>query len=99
MAILNRYDYILSALPALEPIGSLPPLTKIDFLDKIATSNGPVKAVEAILLNDDLSQYEAFLSKEISKEKLDLAVINPGTTEGELVLPTFLMPGDERNVR
>ncbi len=96
MAILNRYDYILSALPALEPIGSNPPLSKIDFLNMIAGSKGPVKTIEIILLNDDLTQYEAFLSKEIEKEKLDLAVISFENNENEPVLPSFLLHKEEK---
>ncbi|MBN2591335.1 MAG: DUF2764 family protein [Sedimentisphaerales bacterium] len=97
MTTLNRYDYILSALPALEPIGSIPPLSKIDFLNMIAGSKGPVQTVEIILLNDDLAQYEAFLSKEIDKDKLDLAVLNLENTENESALPAFLVPDEEKH--
>jgi hypothetical protein len=97
MAILNRYDYILSALPALEPIGSIPPLSKIGFLDMIAESKGPVCTVEVILLNDDLTQYDAFLSKEIDNDKLDLAVLSVENSENGPVLPAFLLPDDQKS--
>lgn len=97
MAILNRYEYILSALPVLEPIGSIPPLSKIDFLNMIAGSKGPVRTVEIIFLGDDLTQYEAFLSKEIDKDKLDLAVLSIENTESEPVLPVFLLPDDQKS--
>lgn len=96
MTILNRYDYILSALPALEPIGSIPPLSKIDFLNMIASSKGPVRTVEIILLSDDLVQYEAFLSKEIDKDRLDLAVLSLENTGNESVLPDFLSPEEQK---
>ncbi|MBN1975371.1 MAG: DUF2764 family protein [Sedimentisphaerales bacterium] len=95
MAILNRYDYILSALPALEPIGSIPPISKIDFLNMITSSKGPVRTVGVILLSDDLMQYESFLSKEIDKDKIDLAVLSLENSEGEPVLPDFLLPEEE----
>lgn len=97
MATLNRYDYILSALPALEPIGSIPPISKIDFLNMIASSKGPIRTVEIILLNDDLVQYDAFISKESDKDKLDFAVLSFENNENEPVLPAFLLTENEKH--
>ena len=74
MGILYRHDYLLSALPALEPIGSIPPMSKAEFLDRVAGAKGPIKTVEVILLGDDLTQYEAVLSEEITPEQADIAV-------------------------
>ena len=97
MAILNRYDYILSALPALEPIGSIPPISKIDFINMISGDKNLVSVVEMILLNDDLTQYEAFLSGETDKDKLDLAVISFESNESKPVLPDFLLYEEQKH--
>ena len=95
MTILNRYDYLLSSLAALEPIGSVPSVTKSDFFAMVRESKGPIKNVEAILLSDDLSQYEAFLAKEITQERIDLAVLFLEKSENEPVLPDFLLPEEQ----
>jgi len=97
MAILNRYDYILSALPALEPIGSIPPISKIDFLSMISGDKNVADTVEIILLNDDITQYEAFLSGEIDKDRLDLAVISMESNESKPVLPDFLIHEEQKH--
>ena len=95
MTIFNRYDYLLSALPALEPIGSVPPMAKSDFFAMVRDSKGSVKTIETILLSDDLSQYEAFLVKEITEDRIDLAVLSLEKSENEPVLPEFLLPEEQ----
>jgi hypothetical protein len=95
MSTLNRYDYILNALPALEPIGSIPPMSKSDFLTVITNAKGPVRTVEIILLSDDLTQYEALLTNEIDNKRIDLAVLSVVKAENEPVLPDFLLPEDQ----
>ncbi|MHC4705392.1 MAG: DUF2764 family protein [Planctomycetota bacterium] len=85
MSKLRRYDYLLSVLPALEPMGSIPPMSKRDLLECVADSNGPVRTVEMLLLSDDLTQYQALLAGEIDRDQIDSA-------ENEAVLPDFLLP-------
>ena len=99
MNIVYRNDYLLSALPALEPIGSIPPMSKSELLEKVADSNGPVDTVEMILLNDELFQFEALLTEEINQDKIDLAVLPLEKTENEPVLPEFLLPEEENQER
>lgn len=89
---IRRYEYLLSALPALEPIGSIPPMSKREFLERIIDSNGPVRSVEMLLLGDDLIQYEALLTEEVKPDEIDLAVISLDKAESEPVLPDFLLP-------
>jgi hypothetical protein len=89
---IRRYEYLLSALPALEPMGSIPPMSKRDLLEQIIDSNGPVDSVEMLLLGDDLVQYEGLLAEEIKPEEIDLAVISLEKAESEPVLPGFLLP-------
>lgn len=97
MTTSKRYDYILSALPALDPIGSTPPLSKKDFFAMISDSKGPVNTVEVILLIDDLLQYEALLSNEIDSKKIDLAVLSLDRSDSEPVLPAYLLPEEGIN--
>ena len=82
----RRYDYLLSSLPALEPIGSIPPMSKGDFLDQVIDSNGPVQALRL------LSNPRALLAEEVEQDRVDLAVISLGKAEQETVLPDFLLP-------
>jgi len=95
MNIVYRYDYLLSTLPVLEPIGSDPPMSKSELLEQVIDSNGPARTVEMILLSDDLVQYEAFLSEEAGQDKIDLAVLSLEKTENEPVLPEFFLPEEE----
>lgn len=88
----HRFEYLLSALPALEPIGSIPPMSKRELLERVIDSNGPVDSVKMILLGDDLRQYEALLAEEIKPDEIDLAVISLDKAESEPVLPVFLLP-------
>lgn len=88
----RRYDYLLSVLPALEPIGSVPPMSKRGFLEQVTGSNGPVRTVEMILLSDDLAQYQALSSEEIEKDQVDLAVLAVDKGENDPALPDFLLP-------
>ena len=95
MNIVYRNDYLLSSLPSLEPIGSIPPMSKSEFFAHVASSKGPVNTVEMILLYDDLSQYEALSSKSNPAEELDFAVLNIENAESEPVLPAFLLAENE----
>ena len=92
MSNLHRYDYLLSVLPALEAMGSIPPLSKQGFLEQVIDSNGPVSTVEMLLLSDDLMQYQALLAEEIEQDRADLAVLFLDKGENESILPDFLLP-------
>ena len=76
----------------MEPIGSIPPMSKADLLEQVADSNGPVKTVEVLLLSDDLTQYQALLAEEIEQDRIDLAVLSIDKAENEAVLPDYLLP-------
>ena len=92
MSKLHRYDYLLSVLPTLEPMGSIPPLSKHGLLEQVIDSNGPVGTVEMLLLSDDLMQYQALLAEEIEQDRTDLAILSLDKAENESVLPDFLLP-------
>lgn len=88
----HRHEYLLSFLPSLEPIGSVPPMSKAELLRQISDSKGPIRTVEMLLLCDDLMQYQALLAEEIEKDQIDLAILSLDKTENENVLPDFLLP-------
>ncbi|OHB73333.1 MAG: hypothetical protein A2Z25_00320 [Planctomycetes bacterium RBG_16_55_9] len=95
MSSLRRYEYLLSFLPSLEPIGSIPPMSKSAFLEHVIESKGPVHTVEMLLLSDDLMQYQALLAEEVEKDRIDLAILSLDKGEDEAVLPDFLLPDEK----
>lgn len=90
----RRYNYLLSTLPSLELIGSIPPMSKRNLLEQVTGSNGPVNTVKMLLLSDDLAQYEALLVEEIEPGQIDLAILSIDKAENEPVLPDFLIPDE-----
>jgi len=92
MRQLRRHEYLLSVLPSLEPMGSIPPLSKSDLLEQVRASKGPVRTVEMLLLGDDLTQYQALLAEEIERDQIDLAILSLDKAESEAVLPDYLLP-------
>lgn len=95
MVLFGRHDYLLSVLPALEQIGSIPPMSKQEFLEQVVDSSGPADTVKMILLSDDLVQYESLLAEEIEPDQTDMAVLSVDKTENEHVLPDFLLPEEQ----
>jgi len=92
MSKFHRYEYLLSVLPTLEPMGSIPPLSKHGLLEQVIDSKGPVSTVEVLLLSDDLMQYQGLLAEEIDKDHVDLVILSLDKGEDEDVLPDFLLP-------
>lgn len=95
MSRFHRYEYLLSVLPTLEPLGSIPPLGKQSFLEQVIESNGPVSTVKTLLLSDDLMQYQSLLAEEIEKDRIDLAILSLDKAEDESVLPDYLLPKEK----
>lgn len=95
MSRFHRYDYLLSVLPGLEPIGSIPPMSKSELLEHVVSSNGPVSTVEMLLLHDDIGQYQALMAEEIKPEQTDFAILSIEKAENEPVLPDFLLSEEQ----
>lgn len=91
----RRYDYLLSVLPALDTLGSLPPMNLRSFIQQVIDCSGPVETVKTILLSSDLTQYQALLAEEIDRDRTDLAVLSLDKGEDQDVLPDFLLPDEE----
>lgn len=91
---MQRYDYLLSALPGLEPLGAVPPMTKQEFMEKVRESRGPIASIETIMLSDDLMQAEALDAGELEADQLDLAVLTMSGAEEAVPLPEALCADD-----
>ncbi len=87
---MQRYDYLLSALPGLEPLGAVPPMTKQEFMEKVRESRGPSQSIEMIMLSDDLMQAEALDAGEVEQDQLDLVVLSVASADESVALPAAL---------
>lgn len=87
-----RHYYLVSALPAIGELGSVPPWTTADLADHVSDSGGPGEVVAALLLGDDLLQRDALLAGEI--HETNPAVLTQEQAAGEAPLPGFLAPED-----
>jgi len=81
-------NYLLSSLKTLDDLGSTPPMTLSDFLDRVRESDGNIALIEALFLGDDLLQRQAYLSGEL--KKIDPMVISEAQIKNEEPLPDFL---------
>ncbi len=84
----RHHYYLLSALPALDELGSVPLLSPSQLYQHVAASPKATKLVEAVLLADDLVQREAYLAGEI--QQVDPAVLSPAQARNESPLPETL---------
>ena len=80
--------YILSSLKTPDDLGSPPPMTLPDFLDRVREADGNTALIEMIFLCDDLLQRQAHLSGEL--EESDPVVLSEAQVKGEEPLPAFL---------
>ena len=91
----GRNYYLLSALPGLGDLGSDPPITRGDLLEKVTESAGPRETVEALLLGDDLLQREALLAGEIEPGRAEPVVLSLRQMRDEEPLPDYLAVGEQ----
>lgn len=80
--------YLLSVLPGLEDPGSTPPMTLSRFLAHVADAEGNCVLVEAVLSGDDLLQFQAYSTEEITE--VEPAVLSAEQIRGEAPLPEYL---------
>jgi len=93
----HRFEFLLSSLPELEALGTPPPLSKVDYLERINDVHGPASSVQMILLEDDLMLREAILAGEISVDQAEMAVLNSAPVDDSNDLPDYLLPDDTEN--
>ena len=80
--------YLLTFLPALGEPGWPPPISLSGMLERVLDCGGNPDVVEAILLSDDLVQYHAYSSGEVSE--VESTVLAPEQTRGGSPLPEYL---------
>lgn len=89
---LHRYSLITS-LPPLGELGSPPPLSPRELVDKTADFPGPAELVNTVLLADDLQLRQAYLAGEV--QAVQPAVLTPAQVRNEQPLPAPLSePGE-----
>lgn len=81
--------YHITALPGLGGLGSTPPLELSELLERFADLAWAREPMAVILLQDDLTQRESFLSGEFSEVKP--AVLNESQARNEAPLPDYLI--------
>jgi len=80
--------YYITSLPQLGELGSAPPMTARDMLERLPDAGKARSAVEATLLSDDLLQREALLAGEL--QEADTAVLTPAQARNDEPLPEYL---------
>ena len=88
--------YLLASLPSLGEVGSTPPLTPAQLLDRVADAAGPSRLIGALLLGDDLLLRESVMSdKEMDAQP---AVLTAEQLRDEAPLPAMLVAEAEEGV-
>jgi hypothetical protein len=82
----SRYD--ITALPSLGELGSDPPLTGDELLNRVADRAHVRPLVEMLFLEDDLLQRESFLAGQ--SEDIHPVVLTPDQVRSEVPLPPWL---------
>lgn len=85
----GRNYFLMSFLPALGDLGADVSLSVSELVSHVRESGGPADLTEALALEDDLRQREAFLAGEI--EKPDVAILTPEQASNEAPLPDHLV--------
>ena len=84
----RRYYYLVTSLPALGALGSAPPLSPREMLERLA--GAPLELATAIFLPDDLLQRESFLAGALARP--EPAVLTSEQVRSEAPLPDPLVP-------
>jgi hypothetical protein len=95
----GRNLFLLTALPPLGELGSVPPLGLAEILEHVAEAPGPRELLEVLYLAHDLLERESFLAGE--KEEPTPVVLSVEQAKNEAPLPEFLVPepDEERSER
>lgn len=84
----QSHYFLLSSFQHLGEIADPPPMTAVQLLERVRSSNGPSGLIETVVLADDLLQREALQAGEI--DRADPAVLTQEQVTGETPLPAFL---------
>ena len=84
--------YLITALPPLGELGSVPPLTSHQLLEHVAQSPSAEAAIKTLFLADDLLQREALLAGET--QDATPAVLSAQQVRNEEPLPAYLLAAE-----
>jgi len=85
--------YLVSALPSLPDLGSVPPLSLAALREHVIHAAAARTLVDAILLGDDLLQRDAALAGEI--QEVEPALLTPAQVRDDEPLPPYLAPAED----
>ncbi len=85
----GQFYYLITSLPALNELGSPPPLSGADYVEMIDESAVAQDLVQVVLLSDDLLQMQSYQSGEI--ESVSPAVLTVAQVSGDEPLPDYLV--------
>lgn len=80
--------FLLTALPTIGELGSAPPISLAQLLERVSDTEGNHTLLETLFLSDDLLQRQAFLSREI--EQVNPSVLSPEQAKNAEPLPDYL---------
>ncbi|MBN2064403.1 MAG: DUF2764 family protein [Sedimentisphaerales bacterium] len=85
----GQFYYLITSLPALNELGSPPPLSGAEYVEMIDESAVAQDLVQVVLLSDDLLQMQSYQSGEI--ETVSPSVLTVAQVTGDEPLPDYLM--------
>jgi len=80
--------FLTTSLPSLGELGSSPPISLVDLLEKLKINPRASRLVAAVVLPDDLIQWQALAAGEITEPAP--AVLSAAQIRNEAPLPDFL---------
>jgi len=89
--------YILTALPGLGDLGGSPPLLPQEMLELVEPNPSATALIQAVFLEDDLIQRQAWHNKAI--KEFYLSVLTREQLRDEEPLPEYLMSLEEQTLR
>ena len=89
----GRNYYLITALPALGDLGSLPAMSCRQLLDHVADNPRPTAILAALFLSDDLLQRQGFCAGEIGEP--EPCVLSIAQARDEQPLPDYLAVSED----
>ncbi len=85
--------YLVSALPSLPDLGSVPPLSLAALREHVSHAATARTLVDAILLGDDLLQRDAALAGDV--QNVEPVLLTPAQIRDDEPLPPYLAPAED----
>jgi hypothetical protein len=85
----GRHYYLVTSLPGLGDLGTVPPMTLGDLLERVAEARTAAAAVAVVVLGDDLMKRQAVLSGEA--EQVEAVILTADQLHDRQPLPDVLV--------